>query len=110
MKETPFFQDSLLYVLGTMLCKRVSNDSSNKTINDPIPYPLNASDLNTVAEKLLVEKKLRDELSFWDIYNVFNSVIKPNQTDIPSVIPQLVSLNEVLLEELSARTSRTFDL
>lgn len=110
MKETPFYEDSLVNVLGTMLCKRVRHDSANKMIHDPKPYPLNASDLNAVAEKLLVTKGLSEQMSFWDIYNIFNSVIKPSQTDIPSIMPQLVSLNEVLLEELSARTSRTFDL
>ena len=96
LKSQAFTRDDLYKTIGVLVEKRIRHDTGNKELHNSAPYPLNSSQINETAETLI--SNYSSEFSFWDAFNCFNTVLKPDRMDIPQVLPQSVALAETLLQ------------
>ena len=114
MKSAQMDREGMLRLIGLLVEKRILHDSANELLHVATPYPLNSGQINETAENLLAMFAHRGQepcapqathscssphvLSYWDVYQQLNTVLKPNRMDIPQVLPQSLALFETLNE------------
>lgn len=101
MQQEEFTRDDLYRTVGVLTEKRILHDTQHKLIHAADNYPLNSAQINETCEQLLLtfaDVERRDGLTFWDAYQHFNTVLKPNRMDIPQVLPQSLALFETMKE------------
>ena len=99
MQQEEFSRDDLYRTVGVLTEKRILHDTQHKLIHAADNYPLNSAQINETCEQLLLtfaDVERRDGLTFWDAYQHFNTVLKPNRMDIPQVLPQSLALFETM--------------
>lgn len=101
LQSVSFTHDDLYRIVGILTEKRILHDSPDKLIHVADNYPLNSAQINETCEQLLLsfaDVERKDDLTFWDAYQHFNTVLKPNRMDIPQVLPQSLALFETMKE------------
>lgn len=83
-----------LQIFGSLLEKRVIMDASNN-IHENIVAPLKQNQINK-AMTTWIEMYQKKPLTLWDMMNILNYDIKPDRTDMPSLLPQQVALAEIM--------------
>ena len=105
MKSAAFCRDDLYRAVGILTEKRIVHDTAEPELHVSGCYPLNSAQINEVCEQLLfmhtpymLKTNYPEGMTYWDAYQNMNYVLKPDQMDIPQVLPQSLALFETLTE------------
>ena len=107
LQGVPFGKFDAYEFVGRLVEERVICDShipevrrATREAERIVDYPLNSAQINSVAETMFSRGYAtglpEPPSTIWDAYNLCTEVLKPNQMDIPAVIPQHVALWEIL--------------
>ena len=99
MKSILLEREDIYHLIGRLVEKRILHDTNNDVLHQNLPYPLNSAQINETAENLLALMHHDAPITYWDAYQVLNTVLKPDRMDIPQVLPQSLALFECLKEE-----------
>ena len=131
MKSAEMDRQGMLMLIGKLVEKRILHDTPNELLHVATTYPLNSGQINETAEQLMAmfaqtaqsahrgqspsnpvaalpshsgdsPHVLPQGISYWDVYQQLNTVLKPDRMDIPQVLPQSLALFETL-EEMMQR-------
>lgn len=91
-----------LEVFGFLLGRRVITDMCQRSVSTNLPYPLNEGQINKSMLRFVQSYKnafdTKKALTYYDVYNILNYDLKPMNADIPTILPQSVSLFQALAE------------
>jgi hypothetical protein len=101
MRETQItWPEVIAEIFGHLLTHRVKHDSKLDNIHCSSPYALNSAQLNEACEAVWYKdwefQSYGRTLTFWDVYQCMNNILKPDSMDIPAVLPQSLALIETL--------------
>ncbi len=98
MKEIFCSQNEVFQIIGLLTSLRVAHDTSEPSIRQNETYPLNQSQISQFTESYLLKAQETKRLSLWDVYNLATDLYHPDKTEIPNLLPQNLSLIEVLTD------------
>jgi len=98
MKEIFCNQNEVFQLIGLLTSLRVAHDSSEQSIRQNETYPLNQSQISQFTESYLLKAQETKRLTLWDVYNLATDLYHPDKTEIPNLMPQNLSLMEVLTD------------
>ena len=97
MKQITCSQNEVFQIIGLLTSLRVAHDSDNKQLSQNVKcYPLTQAQISQFTEEYLERSLRQSDITLWDIYNIATEIYKPGRTEIPNLIPQNVSMIEVL--------------
>ena len=105
LKNTPVSQQEILTYIGILSAMRVAHDSSDKRLREKVAqYPLNSAQINRFTEDIL--KKMTDipNMTAWDVYNTATEYYKPDEYEIPTLIPQNLAFTESLVDFIEGKS------
>lgn len=98
-RSTAFDQTDFERLLTMLMCRRIRKDSHLVNIHTSLPYPLNASQINSAVERYLnmVTEPGTDgrDTTFWDALQCFNYELKGDAAEIPTLLDQTACLTDV---------------
>lgn len=104
-QSAEFTRDDMYRAIGILMEKRIRHDTPEPELHVSSIYPLNSAQINEVCEQLLfmntpymLKTNYPEGMTYWDAYQNMNYVLKPDQMDIPQVLPQSLALFECLQE------------
>ena len=100
LKSAQMDRDGMLRLIGILVEKRILHDTANEVLRQSSPYPLNSSQINETSEQLIALMRHDEPISYWDAYQLLNTVLKPQRMDIPQVLPQSLALFETMVEQI----------
>jgi hypothetical protein len=98
MKEIFCSQNEVFQIIGLLTSLRVAHDTSEQSIRMNDTYPLNQSQISQFTESYLLKAQETKRLTLWDVYNLATDLYHPDKTEIPNLLPQNLSLMEVLTD------------
>lgn len=101
MKAIIVSPEQVFTVIGMLISLRVACDTSDKRIRINRTYPLNSSQINRYTEKLMQQQFEAGQITAWDLYNCATDLYKANSMDIPTMLPQNLSMAEFIDEHFS---------
>ena len=102
LRQRLFRRDDALTLMGVLMERRVRHDTSDVMLHTSDMYPLNSAQINSACENLLKTLSTREEPTWWDAYQDLNTLLHPDSTDIPSVLPQQLALIETMRTMVNA--------
>lgn len=97
LKNARLSHEQVLTFIGVLASIRVAHDSRDKSLRDIVEtYPLNNTQVNTVTEELLKMMQNKPFLTGWEVYNAMTLRYKPEEAEIPTLIPQNFAAVETL--------------
>ncbi len=104
LKNTRFSHEQVITFIGVLASIRVAHDSRDKSLRDIVEtYPLNNTQVNTVTEELLKMMQTRPFLTGWEVYNAMTLRYKPEEAEIPTLIPQNFAAAETLVDFIEGK-------
>ena len=98
MKNFVVSADDMLRCIGMMTALRVKADTRIPEIRENMVYPLNQSQISRFTEQMLLKYHQNERITVWDMYDVATNMYKPKDMDIPSILPQNISMVRFLNE------------
>ena len=98
MKEIFCSQNEVFQIIGLLTSLGVAHDTSESSIRMNDTYPLNQSQISQFTESYLLKAQENKRLTLWDVYNLATDLYHPDKTEIPNLLPQNLSLMEVLTD------------
>ena len=92
MKNTPVNGDEMMKIFGMLNVARVLHDTNEKSIRMNDVYPLNQGQISTFIEKIVLRRRINNELNLWDIYNTATELYKPHLMEIPNIMSQNIAM------------------
>ena len=91
-------------IFGRLMEERIKYDTQNKDLHTRTIYPLNDTFIKLAYERYLamISRTSHKAVTAWDFYNILNEDLKPSKVDMPLLQPQMVRLNDFLMNELEA--------
>ena len=91
-------------IFGRLMEERILYDTQNKDLHTSTIYPLNDTFIKLAYERYLamISRTSHKAVTAWDFYNILNEDLKPSKVDMPLLQPQMVRLNDFLMNELEA--------
>lgn len=104
LKNTRFTHEQVITFIGVLASIRVAHDSRDKSLRDVVEtYPLNNTQVNTVTEELLRMMQTKPFLTGWEVYNAMTLRYKPEEAEIPTLIPQNFAAVETLVDFIDGK-------
>ena len=104
LKNTRFTHEQVITFIGVLASIRVAHDSRDKSLRDVVEtYPLNNTQVNTVTEELLKMMQTKPFLTGWEVYNAMTLRYKPEEAEIPTLIPQNFAAVETLVDFIEGK-------
>lgn len=104
LKNTRFTHEQVITFIGVLASIRVAHDSRDKSLRDVVEtYPLNNTQVNTVTEELLRMMQTKPFLTGWEVYNAMTLRYKPEEAEIPTLIPQNFAAVETLVDFIGGK-------
>ena len=96
-KRRPFLPEDFRHVLAHLMLSRVAHDSKDPHIHQPEDYPLTSSQINAACERYLQLEYEKSRMAtydptYWEVFNTFNTDLKPGRAEIPSIVGQSIGL------------------
>lgn len=105
LKNTRLSHEQVLTFIGVLASIRVAHDSRDKSLREIVEtYPLNNTQVNTVTEELLKMLQNKPFLTAWEVYNAMTLRYKPEEAEIPTLIPQNFAAVETLTNFIQGKT------
>lgn len=106
LKNTRFSHEQVITFIGVLASIRVAHDSKDKSLRDVVEtYPLNNTQVNAVTEELLKMMQTKTFLTGWEVYNAMNLRYKPEEAEIPTLIPQNFAAVETLVDFIGGKNT-----
>ena len=100
MKNIEVDEDRIQKTIGLLTAIRVKCDSRESSIRETATYPLNQAQISKWTESVLVKAACQQgKVSVWDMYDAATQLYKATDMDIPQILPQNLSLKNVLQTE-----------
>lgn len=104
LKNTRLSHEQVITFIGVLASIRVAHDSRDKSLRDVVEtYPLNNTQVNTVTEELLKMMQTKPFLTGWEVYNAMTLRYKPEEAEIPTLIPQNFAAVETLVDFIEGK-------
>jgi len=104
LKNTPVSQQEILTYIGILSAMRVAHDSSDKRLREKVAqYPLNSAQINRFTEDILKKMIANSSMTAWDVYNTATEYYKPDEYEIPTLIPQNLAFTESLVDFIGGK-------
>lgn len=104
LKNTRLSHEQVITFIGVLASIRVAHDSKDKSLRDVVEtYPLNNTQVNAVTEDLLKMMRGKPYLTGWEVYNVMTLRYKPEEAEIPTLIPQNFAAVETLVDFIEGK-------
>lgn len=106
LKNTRLSHEQVITFIGVLASIRVAHDSKDKSLRDVVEtYPLNNTQVNAVTEELLKMMQTKTFLTGWEVYNAMNLRYKPEEAEIPTLIPQNFAAVETLVDFIGGKNT-----
>jgi len=102
LKSIALPREHVAELIGDLTFLRIAHD--NNEMKDQPKYPLNQSQIGSLAEKYLVEeykKKSPQPIQLYDLYNYATNMYKPGETDFPNVLVCNSRLGQYLIDKFN---------
>jgi len=97
MRQIVCSKADALQFIGMLTAVRVAHDSSIGDIKDKIDvYPLNQAQISQFTESYLRLEQIQEIITLWDLYNIATHLYKAPKMEIPNILPQNLSVFEVI--------------
>lgn len=89
-------------IFSRLMEERILFDTADKQLHKTTIYPLNDTCIKAAYERYLalVMPHKNKSVTAWELYNILNEDLKPSRVDMPVLQPQMVRLNDFLMNEL----------
>ena len=104
LQQTSLEVNQCRVIFGRLMEERIKYDTQNKDLHTRTIYPLNVTFIKLAYERYLamISRTSHKAVTAWDFYNILNEDLKPSKVDMPLLQPQMVRLNDFLMNELEA--------
>lgn len=100
MKERRVTPEEFQQFIGKLTIARVMHDTSYKPMRLNNVYPLNQGQISKFTESACRKYHDTDELTAWDMYNCATDLYKPQDMEIPTLLPQNRAMANFVLKEV----------